>query len=432
MRVPPGGSAAFWRGPASERGQAIILVALFMTTMLMAVGLAVDAGQLYVARRTMQEAADAAAYAGAVVLYQGGTTAQASAAAVNDASRNQYVDGGDGGLTTVTVNLPPTSGPHSSPPDSRYVEVIIASQVRTALLPAQAQLNFVSVRAVAGAEPLNNGYAIMALDRGNTPSAIDIGPTSSVSVTGAGILSNSTSSSAASNAGGSISVSPYPPYGTEVAGGVSGTWPHPTTGVNQKPDPFAGYPKPSTGGLPVYDSLPAPVGSSPPTITLSPGVYNVAIDAAGGTLIVMNSGIYILKGQGINGTGNADIQSGAGGVFIFNTLTGYPGSTGTCTGIKLAGNAASVLAPMATGTYAGLLFYQDPACTAEFKIAGNGTLSASGTIYLPNAPFVMDGSNATLTGSQLVAKTVDINNGTINITFNSGTTAQPVLPRLAE
>jgi hypothetical protein len=87
---------------------------------------------------------------------------------------------------------------------------------------------------------------------------------------------------------------------------------------------------------------------------------------------------------------------------------------------------------MATPPYAGLLFYQDRACTAEFTISGNGRLTAAGTIYLPTAPFVMNGSNATLTGSQLVAQTVDIQNGTINITFNSGTTAQPILPRLSE
>jgi len=55
-----------------EEGQALILGALTFLTMLFFVGLAVDAGQLYVAKRTEQEAADSAAFAGAVVLYQGG------------------------------------------------------------------------------------------------------------------------------------------------------------------------------------------------------------------------------------------------------------------------------------------------------------------------------------------------------------------------
>ena len=65
-------------------------------------------------------------------------------------------------------------------------------------------------------------------------------------------------------------------------------------------------------------------------------------------------------------------------------------------------------------------------------IAGNGTFTGSGTIYLPSASFTFNGNNATLNGRQLVAKTVEIQNGNINVDFNSGDTAQPVLPRLSE
>lgn len=413
----------FWRGGESETGQAVVIIALTMTAMLMMLGLAVDAGQLYVARRTAQEAADAGAYAGAVVLYQGGTTAQARAAAVNDVGRNGFVHGGDGGLTSVVVNLPPTSGPKAG--DSTYVEVLISTEVRTALVPAQSQLNLVSVRGVAGAEPLNNGYAIMALDRGNTQSAMRVANTGQVDIEGAGILVNSTHTQAATNQGtGNVTVAA--PHGTDVAGGAAGPWTNLTTGSPQRPDPFAGYPKPSTGGLTVFSSLP---GGNP--MVLQPGIYTVPISAAAGTTIVLSSGVYIVK-AGINGTGNADLISGSGGVFIFNTVMGYPASSGTCRSIRLSGNATSTLLPMTTGTYAGLLFYQDPACLNSFFISGNGSLNAGGTIYLPSATFVMDGTNATLTGSQLVANRVDVQTGNITISFNSGATAQPVLPRLSE
>ena len=416
---------SFWRGHEGERGQAVVIIAMTMTAMLMVLGLAVDAGQLYVARRTAQEAADAGAYAGAVVLYQGGTAAQARAAATNDVGRNGFTNGGDGGLTSVTVNLPPLSGPHAG--NSTYVEVLITTQVRTALVPAQSQLNLVGVRGVAGAEPLNNGYAIMALDRGNSVDAMYVASNGTVSIDGAGILVNSTNGEAADNQGtGNVQVAA--PYGTDVAGGTEGDWPNLTTGAPQRPDPFAGYPRPSVAGLTVHTSLPPVVGG---IMTLQPGIYNVPISAAGGTVIRMSTGIYITK-AGINGAGNADLQTLAGGAFIFNTVADYPASTGTCASVRLTGNAASILAPLTTGTYAGLLFYQDPVCTADFVIAGNGSLSASGTIYLPTAEFYMDGSNATLTGSQLVANTVNVQNGNISITFDSGFTAQPVLPRLSE
>lgn len=419
---------------SEERGQAVVIVALTMTAMLMVLGLAVDAGQLYVARRTAQEAADAGAYAGAVVLYQGGTTTQAIAAATNDVGRNGYTDGGDGGLTEVTVNLPPQSGPHTCALQptvcNTYVEVIISTQVRTALVPAQSQLNLVSVRGVAGAEPLNNAYAIMALDRGNTEGAMSVGPQGTVDIEGAGILVNSTHEDAARNLASdeADNITVLAPYGTDVAGGTEGEWPNATTGAPQRPDPFASFPRPSVDDLTVHTSLPSAVNG---IITLYPGVYEVPISAAGGTIIQMNSGVYVTK-QGINGSGNADLQSLAGGVFIFNTVTGYPGTTGSCAAVRLTGNAASVLHPLTTPPYAGLLFYQDTTCTAQFVIAGNGTLTASGTIYLPTAEFYMDGSNATLTGSQLIANTVNIQNGNISIEFNAGTTAQPVLPRLSE
>lgn len=412
---------SFWRGRASEGGQAIVLVAATMLGMIVSVGLAIDAGQLFVARRTAQEAADAGAYAGAVVIYEGGTAAQAASAAVDDIARNGSVGGG---LTSVTVNAPPQNGPHAL--DVRYVEVRISTQVRTSLVPQQAGLTTVKVRAVAGAEPLNNAYALMALDRGATANALWVQANGHVDISGAGILVNSTSPTAA-NDQGTVAITPSPPYGTDVAGGIAGTWPAPHSGAPPRPDPFAGFAKPSVAGMPVYTSLP---GGNP--MVLSPGVYTVPVSAAGGTQIQMNSGVYVLK-AGINGTGNADIVSGVGGVFLFNTTADYPtSSTGACGTINLNGNAASSLTPLLTGPYRGLLVYQDPACTATFTIAGNGSLSASGTIYLPNAPFVLNGNNATLTGSQLIAKTINAQNGSISISFSAASTAQPVLPRLSE
>jgi len=60
----------FWFGDEREGGQANVLLVIVLLGMIMMVGLAIDAGQLFVARRHMQEAADAAAFAGAVSLYR--------------------------------------------------------------------------------------------------------------------------------------------------------------------------------------------------------------------------------------------------------------------------------------------------------------------------------------------------------------------------
>jgi hypothetical protein len=360
------------------------------------------------------------------------TITAAKTAAQDDATRNGYTDGV--GNTTVVVNSPPTSGAFNG--NVNYVEVIITRQVSTSLVPAQSQLNPVRARSVAGAEALNNGYAIMALNRGNIPNAFTDGPNADIHLSGGGILVNSTSSAAAANAQNTCSRFTITGGAVNINGGTSSAWPTgcapPFPSVNtaspQQPDPFSGFPQPSTAGLPTCPTLASCQDLSG---NQNPGIYQVSVGGAGGTTLHLNSGIYILE-QGINATGNADIISNAGGVLLFNTTTTYPAPGVNCTGITLAGNAVSTLAPMTTIPYAGLLVYQDPACTAQMTISGNGTFTGSGTVYLPSANFRFNGNNATLTGSQLIANTVDIQNGNLNINFNGGTTAQPILPRLAE
>ena len=456
----------FLWGRDSQRGQAVLLVALTMMGMLMAVGLAVDAGQLYASRRTMQEAADAGAYAGAVVLYQLGTQAEARTAAVADTSRNNFTNGVDG--YTVTVNAPPASGPFAG--NNLYVEVVISGWVRTAIVPAQSVLNFISVRGVAGSEPLNNEYAIMALDRGNTPSAFYADSNADVHLTGGGILVNSTSNTAAVNQQSTASRFTITPNteGVDISGSSPSTWPAGipvATGQPQQADPFAGFPKPSTNGcdpdFPEGDPcVVVSAGSGGLIRTIEPGVYTYRIGTSGQGKIVMNPGIYILKGRGLDLAGNADLYSAgldvwAGtsdyparvvptcltncGVFIFNTHSNYPGAfragIDECGIVNLQGNAGVEIAALTTGTYKNLLVYFDPACSdpnANMKIGGNGVFNGTGSIYIPNNSFVFDGNNATLAGSQLVAKTVNLQSGNITINFVSANAAQPILPRLAE
>src|SRR5687768_8520067 len=90
----------------AEGGQAIVLIAIVMAGLTLGVGLAADTGELYVARRAAQTAADSAAWAGAVVLLGGGTQAAAAAAATADATRNGLTAGPG---TTITRSEEHTS-----------------------------------------------------------------------------------------------------------------------------------------------------------------------------------------------------------------------------------------------------------------------------------------------------------------------------------
>jgi hypothetical protein len=164
----------------------------------------------------------------------------------------------------------------------------------------------------------------------------------------------------------------------------------------------------------------------------NPGIYTVNMGGAGGTNMTLNPGTYILK-AGMDTSGNANVNGS--GVLLYNTYTTYPnnpGATPSCGQIKLAGNAVSTLSAQTTGIHKNLLVYQDAKCTTGVSIVGNGTFNGTGSFYIPSAAFSFSGQNATLTGSQLIANTVDVQNGNITINYSPGTTAQPILPRLAE
>ncbi len=437
----------FHRG---EEGQAIVMIAITFLGMLMAVGLAIDAGQLFVARRTMQEAADAGAYAGAVVNYQrtllGAAVDEnlAHLAAVNDTSLNGYTDDTALGGTTIVTIRRPIDTPWNT---SSYVEVIIQAQVRTALVPAQSTLTTVRVSAIAGSEPLNNGYAIIALSR-NAPNAFTLSPNADVNLTGGGIMINSSctpSVSAAPCSGGSAGASAQnnlsrfiiqSPHGVDVAGSVTSPANWPATGAGlqtgqpQIADPFAGFPTPLLPACAtppntacVFNSLPGGNGD-----LIQPGVYTTEISDR-----KLAAGTYILK-AGMGG----DVFSDPGvEVFLFNTTMNYPNNKppnapGSCAGIVVSGNHPdSLRASTVVGDpYKGMLIYQDPLCATAMRINGSATFSATGSVYLPNAAFQFNGNPSTLSSGQLIAKTIDIQNGNLTINFSAANSAQPILPRL--
>ena len=433
---------AFWCGRESAGGQAMILIAISMLAMLMIVGLAIDAGQLYSARRQAQEAADAAAYAGAVVLYQGGNQTQAFSAATTDATTNGFSDGASN--TTVTVSQPTTS-PFNN---ANYVQVLITRQVRTSLVPDEGGLTTVTVRAIAGAESLNNQYAIIALDRNATAGAFN-GNTASITLSGGAIMVNSTYNTGTgagigSSGTWSITCTSTNPCSVDVAGSTSGTFPTASpgnpnyydgvhTGATPIADPFAGYPKPSTSGLSTFTTLAA--GTIAGTNTLRHGIYTAQVSA-----VDLCHGVYILK-AGLGGdvsrdTTHTDPDTGAtcdGKVFLFNTQSNYPSSGGTCSDVSISGNHDITLNAMTSGTYSGLLFYQDSSCTNAVALGSTSfDLNVTGTIYVPNAAFSISGGHPTIDAGQLVAKTIDLGAATVSINFTPSTAAQPKLPRLSQ
>jgi hypothetical protein len=251
-------------------------------------------------------------------------------------------------------------------------------------------------------------------------------------------------------AGWSITCPAINPCGIDVAGLADGTWPPANplnnyTGLNngaaQQPDPFAGTPTPTTAGL-LTD--PTWIGGGG---TARQGIYTSELNNK-----KLCHGVYILK-HGMGGDIDVDTttddpdrlpQKCDGKVFIFNTLTtygqgapAYPG-TASCFPITVSGNHDVHVLPLDAGpnypenVYAKMLIYQDSNCTQQLTISGTSLdFNVGGTVYVPNANFRADGQT-TVTGGQIVAKTVDTQNATINISFDPNNSAQPILPRLTK
>ena len=367
-----------------DRGQVVVLIAAALATLILGVGVAVDTGTLYVARRSAQIAADAAAWAGAVVLYSGGSAAAAEAAAILDASRNGYVIG------AADVDVPPTGGPVAG--DASFVEVRISQPVETAFFRGPAGgLSMVSVRAVAGATRSGSGEAVLALRSTSTADTLQLLNDARLAVTGSGVHVNSTNASSINIASGTITA-PYTRTRGGVAPGDAGkitpaaTVSYPTLVA----DPFASLPGPSTGGLPAFGSQ----DINNATVTLDPGLYSGGIRIRGASVVTLNPGTYILLGGGsdfgftVQNSAQVLMASPTAGVLVFNTYSTYPAAPGgspNCGQVDLNTTGAVTLRARNAGTYAGMVVYQDRSCPTgdEMQIRSTGARNLSGTIAAP-------------------------------------------------
>jgi PKD domain len=172
------------------------------------------------------------------------------------------------------------------------------------------------------------------------------------------------------------------------------TTPLPTSGSNV-PDPLVGLVAPSTTGMPVYTD----------GAYHGPGKYTTKLSIPDNSVVTMASGIYVLQ-NGIEVSGNAVVNSAAGGVFLY-----VPGG-----GVTFAGNGVLTLSPLATGPYSGVLLFQHSSNSTTLTLSGNAaTASFNGTLYTPGAPFTAAG-NATTNVGEVIASTATVTgNGILNI-----------------
>ena len=465
-----------------ERGQVLVLFGGGIVALLIIAALAFDVGMTVVERRDQQNAADAAALAGARFLVTDDAAAKAAAEA---AARSLAIDNGFNDADAseaVNVFIPPIHGKYKAFP--RFIEVQIEATRPSVFggIFGKSEWPVGAFAVATNAQNLTFPFSMLALDE----TACE-----AIKVTGGGVVeayaniqSNSTGADCVGapvsfkRAGGAtIDViaddATCRAVGEIVDEGSGSMTCTPAENSFALPDPLRALPEPAKPLLPTpamqpvghSSQIPAfcpgatpaskapsettpktckiPSGGSPANEAwiLYPGLYPGGIEVDKNRTVYLMPGIYWIGGGGlivkgdssivtIGATGDANpIVADAtwgGGVLIYNSkLPAMPGGE-----VHLNGGGATIkLKPFNVPVgdpldiYNDIVFFQDRTVTTPITLNGSDSdTEVEGVIYAPDAQVKLNGNNGTLITDQIIAGTYDINGdgGTIQVLANKG------------
>jgi hypothetical protein len=208
------------------------------------------------------------------------------------------------------------------------------------------------------------------------------------------VFVNSNSSWAASLSGGGT-ITTTGNAKTQIVGNCSGCGnihPAAQVGVPYMGDPMADLAPPPVGACSSSFQSMGPQGSA----TISPGVYCSGISLGSHQSLTLNPGLYIIK----NG-----IDLGAQTTLTGNGVTIYIQSGG----VNMSGGATVGLNAPSSGSWQGVLFFQDRAdATASTLVGGTGQ-SMNGALYFPAAHLTYTGgSSTTATATTIIGDTLSM------------------------
>lgn len=161
-----------------QAGAVLAVVAIILPVLLGMVGLVIDSGLLMAAHRQARNAADAGALAAARDLLAGRSASVATNSATTYVRQHNGVAGAE-----VSVNIPPSSGPHAG--NWEYAEVLVSRPSPTIFIQVLGINRNQSVvgRSVAGYRPIRSPARVVALNPNSRP-GIDVGGGGSMIVSG--------------------------------------------------------------------------------------------------------------------------------------------------------------------------------------------------------------------------------------------------------
>jgi Flp pilus assembly protein TadG len=403
-----GPSSQCWR---SEDGQTVILAALLFPILLGFLGFAADVGLLSIEKEKLQSAADSAAIAGAAELNYGDWASAAQSAA----TLNGFTNGANGATVSVNPsgNATPTPLYGSHAGQAGYVEVIVTQNEPTYFMRVFGFSEIpVSVRAVAGMGTSANCIYILS----GSGTTVSLSNDAQLNSTSCGLVDDSSGTPAISVSGSAnikaSSVSVVGTTSTDNSGSVIS--PTAMTGIVPVSDPLAYLSPPSyTAGSCTGDPASHYQGGS--SYSVGPGsnysstqsgnlvCYTSLTLGGNGNTVTINPGVYVV-------TGSLTFESG--------TIPGGDGVTFYLTGngqLTIDNGASFNLSAPTSGTYDGILFYQDRSDSKSASIQGGASESLKGILYFPDAALSIGNGSSSTFYSPIVANTLTIVGGS---TFN--------------
>ena len=452
-------------------GQVLVLFAGSLVALLIIAALAFDVGMMLLERRDEQNAADAAALAGARFLPASGSDARAAAQRIALANGFDDADASE----VVNIHIPPIHGVYAQMPG--FIEVQIQATRPSIFGGIIGQAAWpVGVFAVAtNKQDLHFTFSMLALDP-TMCKAIQVSGTGQINSVGS-IQSNSTGEECSgrisfSRTGGSTITTGEDVYCRAVGtiqdqgsgsfgnchrAGDSFALPDPLRNLDEPTKPALAasmvYVGTTTPAPPIPKNCPGsttapPSETSPGTCKLAqtgayngtqwilyPGLYPGGLEVTANTIAYLMPGIYWICGGGLRvATGGsiftiltetdakplvADATWG-GGVMIYNSM--LPAAAGAP--IVLDGSAATMkLKPIADedSDYYMIVFFQDRDLATSVTLNGSAsTTKVEGMIYVPEGQVKLNGNGGTLEVGQIIANDslIDGGGGTIKATEN--------------
>ncbi len=463
---------------AGERGQVLVLFVGALIVIFAIAALVFDVGQNLLDRRAQQNAADAAALAGARYVIGATYTYHdrcsgaspsmpAVRAACDVAAANGYVDGGD---VTVRVDLPPVA-PSVFSGLPGHIEVTVGS-TRGSIFQGvlgQAEQRVGAMGVATNQSDIALPYSLLALDpHACGANKITGAPGSAVATNGTVHVDSDCPTDALLLSGNGVLTAPEcDVVGTiQTSGGAVNNCTEAPTGVLVSGDPLRNLPPPPQPGVPLdvqpLDGGPIPSGcpgNNPGTdaapqacafttglvsgrYRIFPGNYPGGIRTSKAT-IYMEPGIYWIGGGGVEVRSDGLLISKAsgddwgtapsGGVLLYNTADPDPAVVAGCVAdpsgpgcygqIVLNGNPGATLAllPIESGPYTNMVIFVDRTMSKPDDIFLDGAgsvLSITGTIYAANGTVRLNGSESTAMSAQIICWTFQVNGSGAAMTIN--------------